>query len=1012
MRFRHGFLMLLLFTLFFNCDKVTDLNDHASVTECSITDVVPQTVRFGDPSVKEGGIVLPMEYGKYEFPVTVTLNIGTAQTIDKILGWDTENTLTFETEDTVRRIHLIALSGVPHSYEVIIEVAPLSDQASVLSAQLESFAPKGFLLSSELEIDVVESQVCIYALSGQVLPLQAELYLELSPGAILDSMGETALENVGEGFLSLSLESYNTSVPFTVIAESGKKETWSVQLAEVLPIHESSQADPGVWERLQPNGPMALIFRTEGPKVVDLETDYTHSRGVATVKDAGIPFPWEASLSFDLAPYVLVIGENKAQDFTVVSWEQEETFYLTDMISRVARPWIFSWKKWLNTANDVLSFLVVEYESELHEMVLGTPVVDTLSGVVEIPFTEGKDFPLEIKEYVMSVSEDATSDLPSTFLFESYKDKVPFSITSEAGTCRPWELRLLPWFETEAEILALEVSSYQSAENLVQLKSTSASIDKKEQTVSLTLKAGYDFPFVIEKFHLELSSGAVLLETFKEGIVFQTIEQVVPLTVMAESGDCKEWLLILEDERIEVTEALVLGYKIDSYSGTSQTQNNIELQETGRVDTLAHTVTLVINDWSVKMPVTVNGVLELSKNATADGDITALEHTLVFENPEQKFHFSVTSESGTNRTEWTLQLEDRSCPRNSEADVIDFITGNPSSGFVFDQKYLERDKASITLLVSARPSREAVLTIRPTVVLSEGARIHQGLIPGAPLEVSFNTPCTFYVMSEDETEREWKVQMLYAPQVANSSFEQWTTIDGVFNIWPSNGKGWISGNNVQVSGCLKSTGRDGTHAVQLLTQLKTVNLIVMKVTSLTAGALLLGNFNFSMSADAVMNPSSMPDFGIVFGVDVNPVGFEVEYNYKAGEQRVHTEPFKTAFGTPDFKAPKKIEGRDRASIIVELHRFTGNKWAYDPKNRVNMIAGYDLYSEGTDGWIQERYLFESVEGKENLTMTHLVVRCSSSWQGDEFKGAHGSSLLLDNFKLIYYLPSTHAKILN
>ena len=77
-----------------------------------------------------------------------------------------------------------------------------------------------------------------------------------------------------------------------------------------------------------------------------------------------------------------------------------------------------------------------------------------------------------------------------------------------------------------------------------------------------------------------------------------------------------------------------------------------------------------------------------------------------------------------------------------------------------------------------------------------------------------------------------------------------------------------------------------------------------------------------------------------------------------------------------------------------------------------MIAGYDLYSEGTDGWIQERYLFESVEGKENLTMTHLVVRCSSSWQGDEFKGAHGSSLLLDNFKLIYYLPSTHAKILN
>jgi len=56
-------------------------------------------------------------------------------------------------------------------------------------------------------------------------------------------------------------------------------------------------------------------------------------------------------------------------------------------------------------------------------------------------------------------------------------------------------------------------------------------------------------------------------------------------------------------------------------------------------------------------------------------------------------------------------------------------------------------------------------------------------------------------------------------------------------------------------------------------------------------------------------------------------------------------------------------------------------------------------------------VFNKVPGKENLKMTHLVVRMSSSYKGDEFMGADGSKLIVDNFKLIYYLPGDTATIL-
>lgn len=991
---------LFLFNLS-NCVKVTDLDDNATIFTCSITGVMPGAVIFNDPVVDKGTIVLPMDYGKYEFPVTVTLNIKTKQTIDKILGLDEGNTLVFDNEGTVRKIHLIALSGMVHTYEIRIEVASRSDEAMVKTALLQEYSPAGFMLSNQLVVDIVDNCINIYALKGEFLPLTVRLHIELSEGAKMEDPGSVH---------TFMIDAYDTGIPFTVFAESGKKETWFVRLTGVEEVKNSSQIDRDTWERMVPLEPYQVMLEPQGLLFMNIHSDEINSRFVASIRNNGIPFPWNVRFGFDINPYILTINLIPGQNFVINEWENTRTFYLVDILSLNARAWELTWNRWLNPASLVESFTISEYESLNNEIRLGQPVVDTLRSVVEIPVPEGKDFPLHITGYQLTVSDYASANLASEITFGSYDSVVPFIVTSQSGIQRQWTLQLDPWFKTGADILSFMVENFHSEEGLVRLESNTANIDQEINTVTLVLKAGYDFPLVIDGFTLDLSPGATLQENYTGGIFFNTINETVPLTVVAESGDTKEWKLQLADERIENLEAIVLDYRIESYQGTSQTANNILLEEQGLIDTLSRTVTLVINDWSAKMPVTVNGIMSLSKNARLQGDISSLSHSVVFRTTGDQYHFSITSESGTNSTHWTLKLEDRSPERLSGAEVVNFVTGNPSSGFLFDQKFLEPDTGTIVLLVHTRPSPDARLTIKPGITVSERARL-LGITSGAPLTLSFTQPATFRVMAEDETVREWEIRLIYAPQVPNSGFEEWGNVENVMNILPSNGKGWTTANNSQVMGTMRVQGKDSPYAAQMLTQLKTVNLVIIKITSLAAGAVFLGRFNFSVDVDAVMNPPTMSDFGIPFAPGLNPIGFEIDYKYHNGGQRYYTEVYRGPLGMPAFRDPKKIDGSDMAVIATELHYNASGSWSYDLKNKPTLIADNEIITQGTQGWTHARLLFNKVPGKEYLNMTHLVVRMSSSYQGDEYKGADGSRLTVDNFRLIYYLPGENTIIL-
>lgn len=993
MRRLRFFIGMLLGCCICGCVDVKSLDDTATLTACSLVSVSPQTVVFNDPVLKADTIVLPLDYGKYEFPVTVSLDLRTAQTIDAVLGFDSsDQTLVFESPETVRRLHLVALSGVVTTYEVHIEVLPRSDEGLVNACSLTAQRPADFLLAPLSRVDQTQGEVLIYGIDvAPAWPLTVDVTLQVSEGASVQSQNGS----------SFTFSAFDQAVPFTVVASSGLEHAWQVRLVPVSVVDQVSQSTADGWKRMAPTGLQASL-ETPGPEVIACQVDDAANRVVYWLRSNDTSFPWNVRHAFEISPYAQAVGLAVEDVVSVGGWETQTPFYIIDMIDLQARAWSLLWEKWLSPQHEVLDFTPLSYHSAQGLMTLGIAKVDTMQSRILLPLEKGTDFPLVINQFSLQVSDYATALVPDSLLFLSHHTTYTFPVTAEDGSQRSWTLLLDPWYRTQSDITSFTVQTYHSMQGRVVFEDLQAQVDAENKEVVLVLKAGYDFPLTLEQVDLVLSPGASLQESYVQGFVFENEQTVLPLTVMAESqADSTLWHVRLSDERTENLEAHVLSYVVTQYSGTSSTEHNVVMEHQAVVDTVAHTISLRITDWSNKLPLTVNAVMAISKNATLTQPAGfSTMHTLVFDALDQTYTFTILSESQTRSTNWTIRLEDLSAVRSSQAQVLQFTTGNPSIGFEFDHKYLEPDKRLITLLVRTRPSATDLLTIAPRVTVSEHARL-VGLVSGADVTLSFAEPLTFVVEAQDETQCTWTVQLLYAPQLPNSGFEQWGTVNGITNLLPSNGKGWTTGNNSQISGSTRVSGVSG-YAARSVTKLNTVNLVIYKVTSVMAGAILTGSFTLKIGVDDVFNPTSMTDFGVPFSVDANPIGFEIDYAYNSQGNRSFTEPKYGAI-IPSFKDPVKLPDTDRGSIIAEIHRTDGN-WNYAANKDATLLASSAFYATNTNGWTHLESFFTPVAGRENEKMSHIVVKMSSSYEGDLFKGTDGSELLVDNFKLIYYRP--------
>lgn len=352
-------------------------------------------------------------------------------------------------------------------------------------------------------------------------------------------------------------------------------------------------------------------------------------------------------------------------------------------------------------------------------------------------------------------------------------------------------------------------------------------------------------------------------------------------------------------------------------------------------------------------------------------------------------------------------------PLNAECDILEAYVHveNPSETFFNPTDTLVKvtsEANSVTFKV--RKSAD-ITRLAPVFRLTEGSVINPE--SGSVHDFS-NGPVTYTVTSQDG---EWSrvYSVVFQPSVQTVTdvmpfdFERfYLDSSGKYYIWNdkkedgSDADNWATGNpGFKLSrGSAApdeyptvpwSDGYDGT-AVKLETK-STGALGVLVNKRIAAGNLFLGSFNIGM---ALTNTLKATRFGVPF--DRKPLKFTGYYKYKPGEK------FQDEKGNI-------IEGKtDRASVYAVLYRnhdANGNDvvlYGDDVMTNENIVAVARVSEiKTTDTWTlfeaDFEYKCEIDESLVNENGYNLAVVFSSSEDGDLFRGAIGSTLIVDKVRI-------------
>ena len=363
---------------------------------------------------------------------------------------------------------------------------------------------------------------------------------------------------------------------------------------------------------------------------------------------------------------------------------------------------------------------------------------------------------------------------------------------------------------------------------------------------------------------------------------------------------------------------------------------------------------------------------------------------LLFSSGESEITFSLIAESGVVHP-YVISLY----PLDTGADIIGFsFDGSEKTTVSIDAWngiiYIS-DPAADLGDGKKRTIRNVVLALSPeATVAAESEYTFE----------SYEDVKTISVTSADgQTVREWRLQFTELIQIPNSDFELWgkfgndinngvQTIDPV----PGKGKGWATANNSFVQGTVPIDYQGGK-AAQLTTKIQDA---IVFGDLIAAGSLFTGEFRLNVSA--LDDSRSMTYFGVPY--TLRPTAMEVDLRYEAGDTlcravkegtRYHIEP---------------IEGTDRGHAWIELLRWEGpGEFDYHGRqpSKAIVLGHGELILDGTDGSFRtwKRYTIPITYTDETSLPTHIAIVFSSSWKGDDYEGAPGSVLEVDNVQLIY-----------
>lgn len=166
----------------------------------------------------------------------------------------------------------------------------------------------------------------------------------------------------------------------------------------------------------------------------------------------------------------------------------------------------------------------------------------------------------------------------------------------------------------------------------------------------------------------------------------------------------------------------------------------------------------------------------------------------------------------------------------------------------------------------------------------------------------------------------------------------------------------------------------------------------LKTPGIAAGNLFTGKFALNLG-----KPAASPKFGIPYNTKSKPLALRGYYKYKAGDFFGNKNEFALDNLNKDSWDAYAIlfEKTENNNFLDGTHNFKSNKMV--------MVAriDYTKYPEA-DSWTSFEASFKEVNGKKfDPTEEYMIaIVFSSSIQGADFRGAIGSTLMVDEVELI------------
>ncbi|MFV0366772.1 MAG: PCMD domain-containing protein [Mangrovibacterium sp.] len=271
--------------------------------------------------------------------------------------------------------------------------------------------------------------------------------------------------------------------------------------------------------------------------------------------------------------------------------------------------------------------------------------------------------------------------------------------------------------------------------------------------------------------------------------------------------------------------------------------------------------------------------------------------------------------------------------------------------------------------------------------------------------LNLNQQNTMVLTAEDGTVVNWTIEAKYAseePQLANSDFNLWYQTAGSYYEPGSDAENtiWCTGNaGSALLGKYASTPYEkevGDYAVRLET-LDNGPLSTMFGAPISAGSIITGEFN-TEDIDT-SNPRAAIDFGTLF--TGRPKSLNITYSYVPGEVNKNKAGSVLDYGDScDIYAILEVRSGDEVKRLATAWFRSGDVQAEAKDIELTFTYGeldesFPDYMKPTNG------LYVDADLVDYALPTHIIFVASSSYNGDNFAGAVGSLLFVDDLKLNY-----------